>query len=282
MSRWFKVTMPNYLNHNHTRSRRPKHVSLARVPNPQVISHPHLTTIWTKNPKNHTPCEPSMFQRRLNHFEIAQFSNYLQLNSKARPVISSSDQKANRSFRRAIFPSKLVQSSPRSSSSGLPTGVREGRRTLSSVRRLNFHDGPPRYFARGFVFLPPRNLARILGTWHAFNIMGNVSSGGISLEGSEIVKRVDLQVFHASLPRCSSANGRHFFFVKRRGVFLDWISFDENYFDFCFCCQIIYDESFSNSCIWVYFIDTGNYYFLFSFFGVIRRLDRFLVFLEIY
>lgn len=101
--------------------RPPKHVSLARVPNPQDISYPYLIAIWSKNPKNHTSCEPSMFQRRLNHFEIAQFSNYLQLNPKARPVISSSDQKANRSFD-AIFPSKLVQLSSRSSSSGLPTG----------------------------------------------------------------------------------------------------------------------------------------------------------------
>lgn len=101
MSQWFKVT--NYLNHNHTRSRPPKHVSLARVPNPQDISYPHLIAIWSKNPKNHTSCEPSMFQRRLNHFEIAQFSNYLQLNPKARPVISSSDQKANRSFDAQFF-----------------------------------------------------------------------------------------------------------------------------------------------------------------------------------
>lgn len=99
------------------------------------------------------------------------------------------------------------------------TRERERKRETANTligRRLNFHDGHPRYFARGFVFLPlrTRNLARILGTWHAFNIMGKRVLRGISLEaGSETVKRVDLQVltFLAAIPIAPPQNDRHFF-----------------------------------------------------------------------
>lgn len=150
------------------------------------------------------------------------------------------------------------------------------RKTLSSSRRLNFHDGHPRYFARGFVFLPPRtrNLARILGTWHAFNIMGKRVLRGISLEaGSETVKRW-FTGFDASSrdTNCSPAKRPPFFLrslslVEEKRFFSiiiinvinkssmkrvfesRWNFFcDENYFNFlsfafCFCCQI-YGESF--------------------------------------
>lgn len=52
-------------------------------------------------------------------------------------------------------------------------------------------------------------------------------------------------------------------------------------FAFCFCCQI-YGESFSNSCVQVYF-DKRKLLFIYLFiFGVVRRFYRFLVFLEIY
>lgn len=111
---------------------------------------------------------------------------------------------------------EVVQLNPRSSSSQREKErERETANTLIG-RRLNFHDGHPRYFARGFVFLPlrTRNLARILGTWHAFNIMGKRVLRGISLEaGSETVKRVDLQVltFLAAIPIAPPQNDRHFF-----------------------------------------------------------------------